>query len=133
MTLLHNMIEFSKESSYWNPNTLIQAIAGIWFAASHQPWIVRFPIPNAFSPSIANSENRTSILSSSSFVTAQSMSSCSVMRLIAQSRGITPRSPSYPFSIVLSRRPFESTHWIRVSPPLYVRPPGRNETKTIHS
>ncbi|KAL9123111.1 MAG: hypothetical protein Q9187_000340 [Circinaria calcarea] len=39
MTLLHNMIEFSKESSYWDPNTLIQAIAGIWFAASHQPWI----------------------------------------------------------------------------------------------
>ena len=40
MTLLQNMIQASKDSDYWAPNTLIQAIVGIWFAASHQPWIV---------------------------------------------------------------------------------------------
>jgi len=41
MTLMHNLIESSRESSYWTPDLLIQAIIGIWFAASHQPWIVR--------------------------------------------------------------------------------------------
>ena len=40
MTLLQNMVDASKESDYWTPNALIQAIVGIWFAASHQPWIV---------------------------------------------------------------------------------------------
>ena len=40
ITLLRNMIQASKDSEYWTPNTLIQAIVGIWFAASHQPWIV---------------------------------------------------------------------------------------------
>lgn len=39
MTLLHNLIASSRESSYWTPDRLIQAIIGIWFAASHQPWI----------------------------------------------------------------------------------------------
>jgi len=39
MTLLNNLIASSRESSYWTPDLLIQAIIGIWFAASHQPWI----------------------------------------------------------------------------------------------
>ncbi|MCJ1248353.1 hypothetical protein MMC30_005570 [Trapelia coarctata] len=39
MTLMQNLIESSRESSYWTPDLLIQAIIGIWFAASHQPWI----------------------------------------------------------------------------------------------
>ena len=39
MTLMYNLIETSRESSYWTPDLLIQAINGIWFAASHQPWI----------------------------------------------------------------------------------------------
>ncbi|KAL9133122.1 MAG: hypothetical protein Q9175_005700 [Cornicularia normoerica] len=39
MTLFHNLIESSKGSDYWTPNMLIQAIVGMWFAASHQPWI----------------------------------------------------------------------------------------------
>lgn len=34
------MIVASAESSYWTHTALIQAIIGIWFAASHQPWIV---------------------------------------------------------------------------------------------
>ena len=40
MTLLHNMKEASEESAYWTPTLVIQAIIGIWFAASHQPWTV---------------------------------------------------------------------------------------------
>ncbi|MCJ1475924.1 hypothetical protein MMC13_004588 [Lambiella insularis] len=39
LTLLHNMIEASKEYPYWTADRLIQAMVGIWFAASHQPWI----------------------------------------------------------------------------------------------
>ncbi|MCJ1349613.1 hypothetical protein MMC31_007854 [Peltigera leucophlebia] len=39
MTLFNNTIESSKESHYWTDNALIQAVIGIWFAASHQPWI----------------------------------------------------------------------------------------------
>lgn len=39
ITLLHNMAEASEESSYWTPIAVIQALLGIWFAASHQPWI----------------------------------------------------------------------------------------------
>ena len=35
------MIEASTESSYWTHTLVIQATLGIWFAASHQPWIVR--------------------------------------------------------------------------------------------
>ena len=42
MTLFHNMVEASAESKYWNHNNLIQAVIGLWFAASHQPWIVSF-------------------------------------------------------------------------------------------
>ena len=41
MTLLYNLIEASKDSSYWTDDALIQAIIGIWFGVSHQPWIVR--------------------------------------------------------------------------------------------
>ncbi|KAA6408297.1 MAG: cytochrome P450 [Lasallia pustulata] len=33
------MIKSSEGSSYWTPTMLTQAIAGIWFAGSHQPWI----------------------------------------------------------------------------------------------
>ena len=40
MTLLHNMIEASQDSEYWTNTAIIQAIIGIWFAASHQPWLV---------------------------------------------------------------------------------------------
>ena len=40
ITLFHNMMEASKESSYWTPIAVVQALLGIWFAASHQPWIV---------------------------------------------------------------------------------------------
>lgn len=40
MTLLHNMSEASTDSTYWTPIAVIQALLGIWFAASHQPWIV---------------------------------------------------------------------------------------------
>ena len=43
MTMLHHMIEGAKESSYWTHDSLIQAVIGIWFAASHQPWIVCSP------------------------------------------------------------------------------------------
>lgn len=39
MTLLQNMIQASEDSDYWTPDSLIQAIVEIWFAASHQPWI----------------------------------------------------------------------------------------------
>ncbi|MCJ1454854.1 hypothetical protein MMC28_005207 [Mycoblastus sanguinarius] len=39
ITLLHNMMEASEDSSYWTPIAVAQAIIGIWFAASHQPWI----------------------------------------------------------------------------------------------
>lgn len=43
ITLLHNLIELSKDSDYWTAETLIQAVVGMWFAASHQPWVVIFP------------------------------------------------------------------------------------------
>ena len=46
-TLLHNMVEAAKDSTYWTPLTIAQAFIGLWFAASHQPWIV----------GIASSEN----------------------------------------------------------------------------
>ena len=39
LTLLHNLKNASKISDYWTTNLLIQAILGIWFAASHQPWM----------------------------------------------------------------------------------------------
>ncbi|MCJ1461139.1 hypothetical protein MMC28_011521 [Mycoblastus sanguinarius] len=38
MTLFYNMIEATRDMEYWSSNVLIQAIVGIWFAASHQPW-----------------------------------------------------------------------------------------------
>ena len=34
------MLEASTDSKYWTHSLIIQAILGIWFAASHQPWIV---------------------------------------------------------------------------------------------
>lgn len=36
---MHNMIEMTKESGYWTPELLSQSLLGIWFAASHQPWM----------------------------------------------------------------------------------------------
>ena len=39
MTLLYNLIEQVRGSDYWTTDLLIQAIIGIWFAASHQPWM----------------------------------------------------------------------------------------------
>jgi len=38
------MIEASADSKYWTHTLIIQAVLGIWFAASHQPWIVREPL-----------------------------------------------------------------------------------------
>ena len=40
ITLFQNMLEASADSKYWTHSLVIQAILGIWFAASHQPWIV---------------------------------------------------------------------------------------------
>ncbi|KAL9074039.1 MAG: hypothetical protein Q9157_004529 [Trypethelium eluteriae] len=39
ITLLYNMIKLSEGSTYWTPDVLMQAVVGIWFAASHQPWV----------------------------------------------------------------------------------------------
>ncbi|KAI9690295.1 MAG: hypothetical protein M1822_009256 [Bathelium mastoideum] len=39
LTMFSNMFQASKESRYWSASLLIQATLGIWFAASHQPWI----------------------------------------------------------------------------------------------
>ena len=33
------MLEASKDSNFWTPFAVAQALLGIWFAASHQPWI----------------------------------------------------------------------------------------------
>lgn len=38
-TILHNMTELTESSDYWNPELLSQSLLGIWFAASHQPWM----------------------------------------------------------------------------------------------
>lgn len=38
---MYHMIEGSRDSSYWTPNIVVQALIGIWFAAAHQPWVVR--------------------------------------------------------------------------------------------
>ena len=39
LTMLYHFIENTRESTYWTPGLLIQAITGIWFAASHQPFM----------------------------------------------------------------------------------------------
>ncbi|PQE22390.1 cytochrome P450 protein [Rutstroemia sp. NJR-2017a WRK4] len=37
---MQNMIELTEENKdYWTPDNLAQALLGIWFAASHQPWM----------------------------------------------------------------------------------------------
>lgn len=36
---MHNMARFSESSDYWDPELLSQSLLGIWFAASHQPWM----------------------------------------------------------------------------------------------
>lgn len=33
------MIELVGTSDYWSPELLSQSLLGIWFAASHQPWM----------------------------------------------------------------------------------------------
>ncbi|KAL8745382.1 MAG: hypothetical protein Q9190_002461 [Brigantiaea leucoxantha] len=39
LSLLHNLVEMSKGSSYWTTNVLVQALIGFWIAGGHQPWI----------------------------------------------------------------------------------------------
>ncbi|KAI1471052.1 cytochrome P450 [Daldinia caldariorum] len=39
LTILHNIITLADSSDYWNPDLLSQSLLGIWFAASHQPWM----------------------------------------------------------------------------------------------
>ncbi|PYH88578.1 cytochrome P450 [Aspergillus ellipticus CBS 707.79] len=40
LTLLHQLIDLSEPNrTYWTPETLSQAILGLWLAASHQPWV----------------------------------------------------------------------------------------------
>ncbi|KAI4224898.1 MAG: hypothetical protein L6R36_004324 [Xanthoria steineri] len=39
ITLMYHMIDASRDSSYWTPNIVVQALIGIWFAAAHQPWV----------------------------------------------------------------------------------------------
>lgn len=39
LTLLYHLIDQTRNSDYWTTDLLIQAVVGIWFAASHQPWI----------------------------------------------------------------------------------------------
>ncbi|TGJ78201.1 hypothetical protein E0Z10_g10558 [Xylaria hypoxylon] len=38
-TILYNMANLAKGSDYWNASLLAQSLLGIWFAASHQPWM----------------------------------------------------------------------------------------------
>ncbi|KAH9988480.1 cytochrome P450 [Xylariaceae sp. FL0662B] len=39
MTIIYNMVDLTGSSDYWNPELLSQSLLGIWFAASHQPWM----------------------------------------------------------------------------------------------
>lgn len=39
LSLLHHMVDSSRDSAYWTTNVLIQALVGLWIAAGHQPWI----------------------------------------------------------------------------------------------
>ncbi|KAI0410415.1 putative cytochrome P450 [Xylaria grammica] len=39
LTILYNMADIARTSDYWNPSLLAQSLLGIWFAASHQPWM----------------------------------------------------------------------------------------------
>ncbi|KAI0410100.1 cytochrome P450 [Xylaria palmicola] len=39
LTILYNMTDVAETSDYWNPSLLAQSLLGIWFAASHQPWM----------------------------------------------------------------------------------------------
>lgn len=36
---MHNMTALTEGSDYWDPELLSQSLLGIWFAASHQPWM----------------------------------------------------------------------------------------------
>lgn len=36
---MHNMTKLADASDYWDPELLSQSLLGIWFAASHQPWM----------------------------------------------------------------------------------------------
>lgn len=39
LTIVYNMMSLSEGNAYWTPEVLAQALLGIWFAASHQPWM----------------------------------------------------------------------------------------------
>lgn len=39
LTIVYSMMSLSEGNSYWTPEVLAQALLGIWFAASHQPWM----------------------------------------------------------------------------------------------
>ncbi|OTB13472.1 hypothetical protein K445DRAFT_304233 [Daldinia sp. EC12] len=39
LSILHNMTALADTSDYWNSELLSQSLLGIWFAASHQPWM----------------------------------------------------------------------------------------------
>jgi cytochrome P450 len=39
LTIIHNMSEMTEGNDYWTPEVLSQSLLGIWFAASHQPWM----------------------------------------------------------------------------------------------
>ena len=79
LTVLHSMVESGKDSNYWDAYTLAQALLGIWFAASHQPWVVYDSLPSSL---IVLTHVlrclRTYTSSSSSFAHGKSMSSSSV-------------------------------------------------------
>ncbi|KAI0481374.1 putative cytochrome P450 [Xylariaceae sp. FL0804] len=39
LSIMHNMTDLAEGSDYWTPELLSQSLLGIWFAASHQPWM----------------------------------------------------------------------------------------------
>ena len=45
LTVVYSMMSLSDGNTYWTPEVLAQALLGIWFAASHQPWMVKDPVP----------------------------------------------------------------------------------------
>lgn len=39
LSLVHNMTKLTEGSEYWTPGVMAQALLGLRFAASHQPWM----------------------------------------------------------------------------------------------
>ena len=108
------MLEGSKDSNFWTPLAVIQGLLGIWFAASHQPWIVR--ITSRVLRREAEVAKRISILFSWNFAIAQNMSSLFETRLKAlKVIWITIQSVSCRYSIASSKNQYGSIHWTRVS------------------